>query len=413
MQYQKYRGMKRFLLSGYLQPYLDTFIKDLSNQGYTSLSIEVYCRSVAHFGTWLQKEGISLKNINSKVVTAFAEHHCRCPGGRRIKKVSRDYVARVRRFIFYLHQQGIIILQDNSTHISSSSTLLIKFKDFLLSRNLAPSTIECYMRIISELLLHLGSDPNKYDAVLIRQVICNITKNCSPSVTKMLITALRSYLRFLAIEERCLPNLESAVPTVAQWKLSSLPKYLTIDEFERLVISCNVHTKQGLRDRAIILFLGRLGLRVGDIVNMLFDDINWNEGTIRLCGKGKREAILPIPQDVGDALLSYLEKGRPLVPIRQVFLCLNAPFRSLALSGSVSTIVCSGLSRAGITNPPSRGANLLRHSAATTMLRRGYTLESVSTVLRHRSLDMTCHYAKVDIPMLMQIVQPWPEGAPC
>jgi site-specific recombinase XerD len=116
---------------------------------------------------------------------------------------------------------------------------------------------------------------------------------------------------------------------------------------------------------------------------------------------------------VGDAVLAYLVEARPQVAVDRVFLCANAPHRSLATSASVSDIVRVALWRAGITDPPSRGANLLRHSAATTMLRAGATLHAIATVLRHRSPDTTAHYAKVDVAMLRQVAQPWPEGAPC
>ena len=180
-----------------------------------------------------------------------------------------------------------------------------------------------------------------------------------------------------------------------------------------MIASCDEDLRGGLRNRAVLLLLARLGLRAGDIVNLRLEDIDWDEGTLRVLGKGRREVRLPLPQDAGDALLIYLEQARPPVTIDRVFLCLCAPYRAFTSSVVVSNIVRSALARAGISNPPSRGTNLLRHSAATSMLRAGATLDAVSTVLRHRSLDTTTHYAKVDIAMLKPIAQPWPGGAPC
>jgi site-specific recombinase XerD len=304
----------RFLLPNYVQPYLDCFANDLSQQGYTLLTIEAYYESVAHFSSWLYEQGIPLKDINDSVIATFAEHRCHCPGGRRIKNVSRKYVARVRRFISYLHQQVVISDQDTSTH-NPIPVILIKFKNFLHARGLASATVDSHMRAISELLPYLGNNPDKYDQKLIHQVICNVSKKCSIPVLKSLTKSLRAYLRFLTIEDKCPPHLEAAVPSVAQWNLSSLPKYLTADELERVITASNIPTKQGLRDHAILLLLGRLGLRAGDVINMCLDDINWDEGTIRLCGKGRKESLLPLPQEVGNALLLYLEKGRPPVPI--------------------------------------------------------------------------------------------------
>lgn len=135
---------------------------------------------------------------------------------------------------------------------------------------------------------------------------------------------------------------------------------------------------------------------------------------MRLVGKMNREDCLPLPQDVGDAILDYIENARPPKKIAEVFLCLNAPHRPFSSSVAVSSLVACAIKRSGIPTPASCGAHLLRHSAATQMLRSGATLETVSSILRHRSLDMTAYYAKVDIPMLETIVQPWPvRVTPC
>jgi site-specific recombinase XerD len=226
-------------------------------------------------------------------------------------------------------------------------------------------------------------------------------------------TALRGYLRFLAAAGICPPGLEQAVPLVPQWRLSSLPRYLCAADVERLIASCDLDTVHGMRDRAILLLFARLGLRVGDVCGMQLDDIDWGTGTVLVSGKGRREVRLPLPQDAGDALLAYIDQARPIVPEERIFLRSCAPYRPFTNPSSISCVVSLALRRAGIKNPPSRGGNLLRHSAATAMLRGGATLQSVGAVLRHRSLDTTAHYAKVDLPMLQQIAQPWPGERSC
>ena len=138
-------------------------------------------------------------------------------------------------------------------------------------------------------------------------------------------------------------------------------------------------------------------------------DIDWQDGTLLVRGKGRRDVRLPLPQDAGDAVLDYINHARPQVAIDRVFLCLNAPFRPLRAGMIVSGIVRAALRRAGIENPPSHGANLLRHTVATMMLRGGATLDTIGTVLRHKSPDTTAHYAKVDIAALQEIAQPWPK----
>lgn len=409
---KKAKKRKRFLLPGFLESYLINFTKELSKNGYTDLTTQLYYDSVAHFGTWLHKKHVSLKNINSDIIDLFAKHRCRCPGGRKKEVVSKTYVNRVKYFVSYLQQCDIIPNPSDSTR-NQLPSLLIKFKESLYSQGLKTITIDTYMRLLSKLLLQLGSNPKKYNAALIRRIIYNSSKKCSLGAIKNVSSVLKKYLRFLSVEKLCPENLDAAIPVVAKWSNSSLPKYLRACELERVISSCNLNKKQGLRDKAILLLLGRLGLRAGDIINMSLDDINWNEGTIRVCGKGRKEAVLPLPQEVGDALLRYIKKARARVPIKKVFLCLRAPFRALPDSSNVSVIVKAGIRRAGIINPPSHGANLMRHSAATSLLRKGSTLETVSAVLRHSSLNMTSYYAKVDTHMLMQITQPWPTIGSC
>ena len=157
-----------------------------------------------------------------------------------------------------------------------------------------------------------------------------------------------------------------------------------------------------------MLLLLRLGLRAGDIANMRPSDIAWQDATLLVRGKGRRDVRLPLPQDAGDAVLEYLEHERPNVAIDRIFLCARAPFRALRSGGAVSDIVRGALRATGIENPPTRGANLIRHTAATTMLRAGATLDEIGTILRHKSPDTTAHYAKVDVASLQQIAQPWP-----
>jgi site-specific recombinase XerD len=186
--------------------------------------------------------------------------------------------------------------------------------------------------------------------------------------------------------------------------------YIDPAQVERLIATCDRTTSTGLRDRAILLLLARLGLRAGDILSLRLDDLDWHQATLSVRGKGRRETRLPLPQDVGDAVLAYLDRARPHAGCDRVFFMSNAPIRPLTRSSAVSNIVRSAIRKAGI-NTPTKGASLLRHSAATAMLRGGATLDMVGAVLRHRSPDMTAHYAKVDVTMLRQIAQPWPGDA--
>jgi integrase len=280
-------------------------------------------------------------------------------------------------------------------------------------RGISERTIDRHGRMIMRLLPALGADPELYNAVLIRRVIIDEARRSSRPHVKTMTTALRGYLRFLAATGVCRLSLDHAVPIIPQWRLSALPRFLPGGAVEQVIASCDLTKPHGVRDRAILLLLARLGLRAGDVLMMRLSDIAWDEGMIRVRGKGRREIRLPLPQDAGDALLDYLSRGRPSADADRIFLRSRAPYRPFRDSSVISSIVRLALKRADILDAPSRGANLLRHSAATSMLRAGATLDAVGTVLRHRSIDMTAHYAKVDVTMLQLIAQPWPGETPC
>jgi site-specific recombinase XerD len=187
---------------------------------------------------------------------------------------------------------------------------------------------------------------------------------------------------------------------------------VSAEAVQQIIDACDPDRTDGARDRAVLLLLARLGLRGGDIVQMGLCDIDWREACVRVVGKGRREARLPLPQEVGDAILAYLRDRHAVVACDRVFLRSRAPWRPLAESSCVSAIVKRAMARAGIS-APTRGAHLLRHSLATAMLREGISLPSIGAVLRHRSVETTAHYAKVDVELLRSVAQPWIGGTPC
>lgn len=400
-----------FLDPGPLSSWIDQFAADLAAQRYTPLTIEGYTASARHFAAWLGSAGIAIDDIGDDVVRRFAEHRCRCPGGRRWLRVSPRYSRRAGRFVVFLQRKGVA---RPSVKVASSYPLLDDYRNWLrIHRGLSERTIARHLRHLHKLLPELGTATHDYDAALVRNVVREWRERTGPADLRTITSTLRSYLRFLAGAGLCRPNLDHTIPPVVQWRLSSLPRYLAAADLERVVASCDQLTRGRLRDRAILLLLARLGLRAGDVAGLRLSDLDWTSGMLRLSGKARRQVRLPLPQDVGDAILAYIELERPRVDQEAVFLMMVAPYRSFSQSSHVSTIVALALKRAGISDAPSTGASLLRHSAATSMLRSGATLEAVGTVLRHRSLDMTAHYAKVDIAMLEQIAQPWPGELAC
>jgi site-specific recombinase XerD len=395
--------------AGELAPLVTAFTYRLSKLGHTSLTVSGYDAAARHLAQWLALVQVAVGDIDGAVIDRFARHRCRCPGIRREKAVSKKYVRRAGRFVEFLGERGILRHRAKSP-VPVFDRRVVEFQDWLRQhRGITELTISRHGRMVMRLLPALGSKPQCWDAERIRVVIVAETKRVSLAYVKTMTMALRGYLRFLGARGLCRAGLEHAVPIIPQWRLSTLPRYIGAAEVERMIATCDLTTPAGTRDRAVLLLLARLGLRAGDIVALRLDAIDWRQATLTVCGKGRRETRLPLPQDAGDAVLDYLKRGRPYVARDELFLMANAPFRSLRGS-TVSSIVCRALDRGGIV-APTKGANLLRHSAATAMLRGGATLDMVGAVLRHRSPDTTAHYAKVDVLMLQQIAQPWPGDA--
>lgn len=381
----------------------------LTEQGYASGTVHHYGYACRHFVTWLHQHRIPLADIDGDDIERFARHDCFCPGQFTCKGAPGGrYHLQVKRFTRFLAENGVIVCA--SSPAATSADEMRGFRDWLRRhRGIKESTIRGHVAMITRLLPQLGNDPARYDAALVGKVILENLETGSVSrvSAQHMCGSLRMYLRFLASRGACAPALVDAVPRIPRWRMATLPRYILADDVERVIASCDLTTPRGLRDRAILLLLARLALRGGDIVGLHLEDVDWENARITVAGKTKHAVALPLPQDVGDALLDYIEDARPTVASSRVFLRSIAPFVPFSCSGSVAGIVRDALKRAGVDNPNLRGAHLLRHSAATNMLRSGATLDAVGALLRHRSPETTAIYAKVDTTMLMQVAQPW------
>jgi site-specific recombinase XerD len=278
-------------------------------------------------------------------------------------------------------------------------------------RGLRESSLDYYQRVLIDLLQALGDAPLSYTAAQVRDFVIQRAMSHGISQAKSIASAVRAFLRFLAATGRCPVGLDHAVPSYASWKLSTVPRFLEPADVQRVLDACVAEDARGLRDRAVLLLLARLGLRAGEVAGLTFRDLDWDNARIALCGKARRQEWLPLPQDVGDAILRYLQQGRPALKSDRVFVRVRAPLGPLT-RGSVTDIVRSALRRAGV-KAPINGAHVFRHSAATAMLRQGASLAAIGAVLRHRSPSTTARYAKIDFGLLAEVAQPWPEVPPC
>jgi integrase/recombinase XerD len=270
-------------------------------------------------------------------------------------------------------------------------------------------TLSNYRIYIRELLKRSGEEPCRFDARRLRAFVLEKSRSCAAGTAQNCVNAVRMFLRFLIAEGRCAVGLDAAIPTVAHWHLASLPRYLPANDVERLLASCDRASAVGRRDRAILLLLARLGLRARDIVHLRLSDIDWKDASVQVCGKGRRHARLPLTQEVGQAIVAYLKKGRPRINADTLFIRCRPPFCAFSSSVAISDIVDRALRRTDVVRPSRGAAHLLRHSLATSLLRQGTSLKDIGSILRHSSIETTQIYAKVDIPSLRQIAQPWPE----
>lgn len=398
------------LRSGLSGPYIDGFAEALERDGYSPLSAVRYLRAAAHFGRFLQRRSGCFAEIDSSTLDAFYRHlpRCHCPSPNS----GRDnYHTRfgAKRFHTYLVQTGIGQPRCSPGADKPEPELIVSFRDwFRQHRGAAESTLRQYARGAAALIHTLRADPSRWKAVQVRKFMLDRARHCGAGTTQKLITSLRAFLRYLRFRGLCSADLDQAVPAFAHWRLARLPRCLSAEEVDRLIAACDGSSPRRLRDRAIILMLARLGLRAGDVSQLRLSDIDWQCGTLRVVGKGRHEVRLPLPQDVGEAILRYLECRLPVDSADRVFLRHIAPFKPLLSGHGVSNVVKRALRRAGI-QAPAKGAHLLRHTAATEMLRHGVPLHQIGLVLRHRSLDMTAYYAKADVALLRQVAQPWPE----
>jgi site-specific recombinase XerD len=233
------------------------------------------------------------------------------------------------------------------------------------------------------------------------------TRLDSPRSAQGVANSLRSFLRYARYRDAIKVDLACVVPSAASWSMSSIPRAISPDHARRVLSRCDRRTNVGRRDYAILLLLARLGLRAGEIVNLKLDDIDWESGTLSVCGKQRRDSTFPMLPEIGAAIAAYLKSGRPRCENRHVFLCSQAPVRSFKNHLAVCAVVKYALARAGIDSPR-KGAHQFRHALATAMLSKGSSLSEIGEVLRHRDPDTTKIYAKVDLHSLRKLAPPWP-----
>jgi integrase/recombinase XerD len=391
----------RVRVTGPLASYASGFRVDLAGQGYKS-GLDLLML-MAHLSRWMSVGGLGADDLTCERVEMFVRS-VRRPG-RRVSLSMRA----VTPLLDYLVGVGAVPAWGRRVPSTPAGLLIEDYKRYLHDeRSLSSSTIRNYVDVALAFLLYVSSgggiDITVLSAGTVTEFVMAEARRGKVASVKAMTTRLRCFLRFLHVEGLTPFSMVGAVPSVAGWRGASLPKTLAAAEVARLLKSCDRRTVLGRRDFAILMVLSRLGLRAGEVARLDLDDIDWRAGELLVGGKGNRQDRLPLPVDVGEAIVGWLRRSRPQCATTAVFVRVRAPQRGLS-SGGVSAVVWHACERAGMAR---MGAHRLRHTAATEMLRAGGSLVEVGQVLRHRSGEVTSIYAKVDRRALAALVRHWP-----
>ena len=391
-------------VTGPLAPFAEEFRARLERSGYARQSQAGHLRLMADLSRWLVERGLNGSGLSPEVVAGFVLDR-RAAGHRHARSAGS-----LRPLLECLREVGAAPRPPAPLVVGPVGVMLADYASYLTrERGLAEVTVQRETDLVRPFLAaRVVGDVLGLNSLTAGEVTAFMLSRSESALTATVQrtgTALRSLLRFLHLRGVIDTSLVGAVPTAANWKLAGLPKYLTPEQTAMLLGSCDPATAVGQRDRAILTLLARLGLRAGEVAALRLEDIDWRRGEVTVVGKGNRYERLPLPVDVGEALVSYLNGSRPAMTAgREVFLGPRAPHRALT-RGAVTHVVVRAARRCGLGTIY---AHRLRHTAATTMLHAGASLEEIGQVLRHRHALSTAGYAKVDRERLRVLARPWP-----
>ena len=391
---------------GPLAAYLDTYLERIEQAGFSPSSVPMQMYAIARFSNWLHSRQINLHLMDEGTIQQFLK--------RDLDISHSGESGPLRRLLTMLREIGVtapkpVQLKDCQKQLTD------EYEHYLLhERGLAQSSLLNYVPFAEQFLTHrFGRSEMTISSLTAKDVtkfIQDRVRQLSPGRAKLLVTALRSFLRYLRHQDRISVDLAGCVPPVACWSLSTVPKFLPVGTVQRVLSQCERETADGKRNYAVLLMLARLGLRACEIVALNLDDIDWDNGLLTIRCKGGRWAQLPMPTDVGEAIAIYVHSGRPAhsVPTRfSSTSCSYSWFRTFHYGFHDCR---RALIRGGIDSVR-KGAHLFRHTLATDLLRQGASLDEIGELLRHRSPNTTAVYAKVDLIALRTLALPWLGGA--
>lgn len=403
-----------WLAKGPIAPHIDEFMLYLANRDYAASTFCNYLGVVSHFAQWMHGRRLRLQSIDEALVAKFIDQHlprCHCSGP--VQRDRRTLSAALGHLLAVLRAQGAIApVMVSSKPVDEELRRYDAYMDHV--RGLAPKTRETALRIVGRLLISrfggAAIDITALEPDQVRTFFAQQAKLYSkPASAGTVIASLRGYFRYRVSLGDAVQGLIGVLSYPANWQLSSLPKTLTPEEVEQLVNSLGKPGRSLRRTDAIVRCALDLGLRSGEIAHISLDDIDWRAGTITLRHtKGRRDDVLPLPATTGAAIVAYLEQERPKTRNRAVFVRHQTPRGEPVGPDLVRKAIRQAFAHAGL---PYTRSHLLRHSMANRLLAGGASLKEVADVLRHRSLNTTMIYAKLDSRNLAEVALAWPGSA--
>jgi integrase/recombinase XerD len=393
-----------------LGPYLDPLATSLHHEGYASSSIQRFLCAAEKFAHWGQGQGYAVCEIDADLVHRYLSGLPKYRSGN-LPKAAQGLGYLVR----FLHQHGVTCSRQAGLPTPPIDQWLRAYDTHLEHvAGLALRTRQGYGHLVRCFITDcFGTEPPDWSSLTAARITTFVSQEAARRQNagrKQPAVAIRSFLKFLVFRGDIRPGLEAAAPSPPQWKYASLPSRLTPEDVERVLAVYHEGTAISLRNRAILFLLARLGLRAQDVVSLCFDEIDWADGRFDLRpGKSRRARTLPLPHDVGQAVVAYLQSGRPQSASRQVFVRSRPPFRSLT-SAAVWAIVRQAFTRAGLVVPPGIASHIFRHTVASQMVNQGASFKEVADVLGHQSIQTTGIYAKLDLETLAAVALPWGGG---
>jgi integrase/recombinase XerD len=405
---------RAMLKGGVLEPHIADYCARLRLGRYAANTRRVYLCCVAHFARWLTTEGLGLDAVTDETVTRFvADHLPRCDCPPPVRRTPHEIKAALAHLIQNLRSSGVISLSlRHGDHIGSELAAFDRYMDEVCG--FTPSTRRHRLGIVARFLVaKFGDGPLDLAFVTgadVRLFVVGSKAGRTAETINAMGGALRCYGRFRKLVGAPIESLAAAIPRAAHWRLSSLPEVRSQSEIDQLLASFGDDTPSGKRGYAMVRCLADLGLRTSEVAGLRLDDIDWQAGTLRITrGKARRADVLPLPPKTGQAIVDYLHIERPQTSNRAVFVRHVAPYDEPITTNAVRNVVRAAYRRCGWAG--SR-LHILRHSVASRLLQHGTPLKEIADVLRHRSLDTSAIYAKVDTVRLAAVALPWPETMP-